>query len=128
MERTMQIAELQRSKRLLQNLLRQMEQPQHKRDEIAVENAPDSIDRVQRATERELTIRQIESDFNRLQNIRLALQRIDDGSYGTCLRCDGAISIKRLNILPWAAHCVKCQDIADRENKTQTDGEVMRAF
>ena len=124
----MQIAELQRSKRLLQNLLRQMEQPQHKRDEIAVENAPDSIDRVQRATERELTIRQIESDFNRLQNIRLALQRIDDGSYGTCLRCDGAISIKRLNILPWAAHCVKCQDIADRENKTQTDGEVMRAF
>src|SRR5215467_4812033 len=115
MERTMQIAELQRSKRLLQNLLRQMEQPQHKRDDIAVENAPDSIDRVQRATERELTIRQIESDFNRLQNIRLALQRIDDGSYGTCLRCDGAISIKRLNILPWAAHCVKCQDIADRE-------------
>jgi DnaK suppressor protein len=124
----MQTAELERSKRLLQTLLRQLELPQHKRDDIAVENAPDSIDRVQRATERELTIRQIESDFTRLQNIRLALQRIDEGSYGTCLRCDTAISSKRLNILPWAAHCVKCQDIADRESKSQTDGEVMRAF
>ncbi|MGA7236210.1 MAG: TraR/DksA family transcriptional regulator [Bryobacteraceae bacterium] len=92
-----------------------IEQPLRRREEIAVENAPDTIDRVQQAAERELAICQIESSFSRLQNIRLALERIEEGSYGTCLRCENDISPKRLQAVPWAACCIRCQDIADRE-------------
>ena len=124
----MQQADLENSKAILLSLLEQMEQPLHHRDEIAVENAPDTIDRVQRAAERELTISRIESGFNRLQSIRLALQRIDEGTYGTCMRCDGVIGNKRLNALPWASHCVTCQDIADHEAKNQDSPELLRAF
>jgi len=111
----MENAELKRSKGILETMLRNIEQPLRRRDEIAVENAPDTLDRVQRAAERELAIRQIESSFSRMQSVKLALERIADGSYGTCLRCDQDISPKRLQAVPWAAYCIRCQEIADRE-------------
>src|SRR5215467_142062 len=104
----MQQLELERSRSILIKLLQDMERPLRNRDEIAVENAADNIDVIQRAADRELAIQQIESGFNRLQSIRLALQRINDGSYGTCMRCDGVIGNKRLDAVPWASHCVKC--------------------
>jgi RNA polymerase-binding transcription factor DksA len=71
--------------------------------------------------ERELTIRRIESDFARMQSIRLALERINDGTYGTCLCCDREIGIKRLQKVPWAAYCATCQEAADRENRHPVD-------
>ena len=111
--------ELEHFKQLLGATLEKMEQPFRKRDEIAVENAPDDIDRVQGAVERELAIRQLESDFSRIQSVKLALERIDDGSYGTCLECEQEISPKRLKALPWASCCVQCQEIADRERVKQ---------
>lgn len=121
MERT----ELERLKNMLLERLHAAEQPLRRRDEIAVENSPDSIDRVQNAAERELAIRQIESDSSRLQSLRFALERVADGSYGICLRCDTEISAKRLNAVPWASNCIKCQDILDRECKEQSDGELL---
>src|SRR3974377_336639 len=107
--------ELEHFKQLLTTTLEKMEQPIRKREEIAIENAPDDIDRVQGAVERELAIRQLESNFSRIQSVKLALERIEDGSYGTCLECDEEISPKRLKALPWASCCVRCQEIADRE-------------
>jgi DnaK suppressor protein len=107
--------ELEHFKQLLTAMLEKMEQPFRKRDEIAIENAPDDIDRVQGAVERELAIRQMESTFSRIQSVKLALERIEDGSYGICLECDEEISPKRLKALPWASCCVRCQEIADRE-------------
>jgi DnaK suppressor protein len=44
-----------------------------------------------------------------------ALARLDAGTYGTCIRCGTAITDARLEALPWAAHCIDCQRIADRE-------------
>ena len=107
--------ELEHFKQLLTTTLEKMEQPIRKREEIAIENAPDDIDRVQGAVERELAIRQLESSFSRIQSVRLALERIEDGSYGTCLECEQEISPKRLKAVPWACCCVRCQEMADRE-------------
>src|SRR5215469_4136261 len=111
--------ELEHFKQLLTAMLEKMEQPFRKRDEIAIENAPDDIDRVQGAVERELAIRQLESDFSRIQSVKLALERIEDGSYGTCLECEQEISPKRLKAVPWASCCIQCQEIADRERIEQ---------
>ena len=44
-----------------------------------------------------------------LRSIELALQRIDDGSYGTCLECGEAIAEARLQAQPWAGLCIVCQ-------------------
>ena len=83
------------------------------RDEIVIEKAPDALDAVQFAGEREVAIRNLDRDSNMLRQIRGALARIADGSYGVCQRCDEDISPKRIQALPWAAFCIGCQELAD---------------
>jgi DnaK suppressor protein len=39
-----------------------------------------------------------------------AIEKIDDGTYGICVDCDGEISEKRLNFYPNAARCLACQE------------------
>jgi DnaK suppressor protein len=89
------------------------------RDGIAIEKCPDSLDEVQYATERELAIRSLDRDSNLLRNIRAALDRIQEGSFGVCLHCEEEISPKRLVAVPSTAFCIVCQEIADR---SQYDG------
>jgi RNA polymerase-binding protein DksA len=48
------------------------------------------------------------ADDQRVQ-IREALQRIDAGTYGTCVDCGAQISDARLSVRPEAARCVECQ-------------------
>lgn len=43
-----------------------------------------------------------------------ALDRLDDGTFGRCMRCGRAIAPARLEALPWAAHCIECQTAIDR--------------
>ena len=43
-----------------------------------------------------------------LQQVKDALQRLDDGSYGVCTACGGAIEEKRLEAIPFSAHCISC--------------------
>jgi RNA polymerase-binding transcription factor len=49
-------------------------------------------------------------DMKLLREISDALRRIEHGSYGICLECDEPISVKRLDALPWARYCVRCQE------------------
>jgi DnaK suppressor protein len=49
-----------------------------------------------------------------LADIGAALGRIKNGQYGRCERCDDAISLERLEILPAAALCMPCQQRAER--------------
>jgi hypothetical protein len=45
-----------------------------------------------------------------VQQVSDALGRIDNGSYGLCLRCGQSIEANRLVALPWVALCIKCQE------------------
>jgi DnaK suppressor protein len=84
------------------------------RDGIVIEKSADAFDEVQSATERELAIRNLDRDSNLLRNVRAALCRIEDGSFGVCLHCEENISPKRLAAVPWTTFCIVCQEIADR--------------
>lgn len=44
----------------------------------------------------------------RLTELDAALQRIDEGTYGTCGRCGSPIGAERLRALPGAVHCIDC--------------------
>lgn len=111
----MKHADVERFKRNLESLLGNLEQPLRKRDEIAIETSPDELDQVQHAGDRELAIRKLESDTDRLRSVREAMQRIQDGTYGVCLRCEEEISPKRLDAVPWTPYCLHCQDSAEHE-------------
>ena len=107
-------AELDKHKKFLEAKQAELNGSLRNRDEIAIEKAPDALDEVQLAGERELAIRNLDRASNMLRQIRRALDRIADGSYGVCLHCDEDISPKRVNAVPWAAYCIKCQEQVDR--------------
>ena len=85
------------------------------RDEIVIEKTPDALDEVQLAGERELAIRNLDREANLLRQVRDALRRVADGSYGVCLRCEEDIKPKRLDAVPWTKYCIRCQEAADRQ-------------
>jgi DnaK suppressor protein len=87
------------------------------RDGIAIEKSADQMDEIQYASERDLAIRNVDRESTLLRNVRAAMGRIHDGSFGTCLECDSAISPKRLAAVPWAPRCIHCQDAADRDGR-----------
>ena len=47
---------------------------------------------------------------SRLRLIQHALERLQDGTFGTCVDCEGPIGLRRLQALPWASHCIQCQE------------------
>jgi len=84
------------------------------RDGIAIEKSADPMDEIQYASERDLAIRNVDRESTLLRQVKAALRRVRDGSFGTCVECDWAISPKRLAAVPWASRCIQCQDAADR--------------
>ena len=44
----------------------------------------------------------------RLLRAQVALQRIEDGTYGLCGRCQNAIGVDRLDAFPDVVLCVRC--------------------
>lgn len=92
-----------------------------KRDGLAIEKSADQMDVIQYASERDLAIRNADFEFDVLRQVRAALQRIEGGWFGTCIECESAISPKRLVALPWAARCIQCQELADRNGQEGTN-------
>jgi DnaK suppressor protein len=93
------------------------------REDIAIEKTPDALDEVQLAGERELAIRNLDRESNLLRNVRGALARIADGSYGVCLHCEEDIKPKRLDAVPWTKFCIRCQEAADRHEFSPEQGD-----
>ena len=91
------------------------------RDGIAIEKSADPMDEVQYATEWDLAIRNVDRESTLLRKVRAARQRVQDGTFGTCIDCDEQISPKRLAAVPWAPRCIHCQDIADRDGQERID-------
>jgi DnaK suppressor protein len=91
------------------------------RDGIAIEKSPDALDAVQYASERELAIRNLDRETSLLRNVRAALRRLEEGSFGVCLHCEEEISTKRLAAVPWTPFCIACQEIVDRSRNESAE-------
>jgi len=113
--------EINKYKAMLETKQAELSAGLRNRDDIAIEKTPDAIDEVQLAGERELAIRNLDRESNLLRNVKGALVRIADGSYGVCMHCEEDIKIKRLDAVPWTKYCIRCQEAADRhEFETET--------
>ncbi|MEK7407103.1 MAG: TraR/DksA family transcriptional regulator, partial [Acidobacteriota bacterium] len=109
--------DLKRYRQILEVRRKELAEVLRRRDGIAIEKSPDAIDEVQRATERELAIRNLDRESRLLRNVRAALSRIDGGAFGICVHCDQEISTKRLAAVPWTAFCIRCQEAADHHQR-----------
>ena len=117
--------ELNKYKTLLEAKQAELAAGLRNREDIAIEKTPDAIDEVQLAGERELAIRTLDRESALLRNVRSALARIADGSYGSCLHCEEEIKPKRLDAVPWTKYCIRCQEAADRHEFEAEPGDSM---
>ncbi len=54
------------------------------------------------------TLRLLDNDGEVLDEIEVALERIEDGVYGACIECEHKIPKTRLRAIPYTPYCVKC--------------------
>ena len=117
--------ELNKYKAMLEAKQAELSAGLRNREDIAIEKTPDAIDEVQLAGERELAIRNLDRESNLLRNVKGALVRIADGSYGVCMHCEEDIKTKRLDAVPWTKYCIKCQEAADRHEFETENGDTL---
>jgi DnaK suppressor protein len=87
-------------------------------ESIAIERSADEIEEAQCKSDRELAIAGLNRDSEIRRNIELALIRINDDSFGACVRCGTEISRRRLEAVPWTPFCIRCQEAADRGDES----------
>ncbi len=110
----MKTIELNEFRKTLKTRQAELSEVLHNREALAIETSADELDRIQQAQERDYAMGAIDRDSLRLREIRAALERIDDGSFGICLNCEEEIAAKRLAAVPWTALCIVCQEAAER--------------
>ncbi len=62
-----------------------------------------------------VALRRHHLDRRKLKLIDAAIARLARGEFGLCEECGDTISPKRLQVIPWAAYCIACQDQFDVE-------------
>lgn len=90
---------------LLAQLARADEQARTSTDRLA-----DPADKSAHTMNREFLFAQADANRRMLRAVEEALARIREGTFGQCECCGGLISLARLRAIPWARHCVACQE------------------
>jgi DnaK suppressor protein len=60
-----------------------------------------------------------------LTQVRDALKRIDDGTYGRCIACGRQIEAARLEAVPWAEYCLEDQEKQDKASHAPQGGSTL---
>jgi DnaK suppressor protein len=75
---------------------------------------PDPVDEATEAISEEVLKRLSDRELRELRDIDEALVRIEQGRFGHCARCGGAIGRHRLRAIPEARHCMVCSAQVER--------------
>lgn len=78
-----------------------------KRDEW-IGTVNDEIDNAVASTERDILFERVDKFVQRLDEIENALKKAELKRFGVCEKCGREISIKRLNLIPYARYCYRC--------------------
>jgi DnaK suppressor protein len=108
-------SEIVKQKANLKGKLAELLRGSSRTEDLQIENLADPLDQMQSALNREMAMNRLEVQADLLREVRTALHAIDDGSYGICSSCEEPIPVKRLNAVPWAARCVRCQTELESE-------------
>lgn len=78
--------------------------------EATDDNSDDFADRANNSYSREMMFALSDTERKILIYIDDAMVRLDKGTYGRCDYCEEAIGLPRLEAVPWARYCVRCQE------------------
>jgi DnaK suppressor protein len=77
----------------------------------------DEVDEIQANERREIGFATRELLVERVNRLSAALDRLNEGEYGTCVECGEEIAPARLNAMPEVTTCVRCQDRLERHGR-----------
>jgi DnaK suppressor protein len=97
-----------------ENLFGQVMEAESYSRERDAEATQDPADMAANAYNKELLFSMSNNDRILLEMIDEALGRIERGDYGECVNCGEPVQEKRLEAVPWARYCLKCQDLQER--------------
>ncbi len=85
-------------------------------NDLSVDDAetPDPVDLAVRNYSKNVMLAVSENESRQLFLINESLERIEDDEYGSCQNCENAINPKRLDAVPWARYCLKCQELLEQ--------------
>jgi DnaK suppressor protein len=106
---------IRRRKAALQSKLDDLLKLSGNRESLEIQQTADPLDQVRLTTDRNMAVETLNQQARSIHEIRSALDRIEEGSYGHCERCEESIPAKRLDALPWARLCVTCQSATEKE-------------
>ena len=75
----------------------------------------DPIDEVTSAEGKAVAFEESSREWQTLRQVRDALQRIENSTYGKCMECGRPIEPARLEAVPWTPYCRADQEKYDRE-------------
>jgi DnaK suppressor protein len=78
--------------------------------QAVAEDALDVADQAVSSYQKEMLFSQGTEGHAQLTLVRLALERLDEGTFGECMHCARTIGEKRLEALPWTPYCIECQE------------------
>lgn len=79
-----------------------------------LQSGGDVVDFASESAFGELSSQLAEVESREFQLVELALEKMEEGSYGKCSACQHPIPIARLQALPYATCCVNCQRAAEK--------------
>ena len=74
------------------------------------EGAQDIADKASNSYTKEFLFSLSNSERDLLQLVDDAIARIEEKRYGVCAVCEEEMNQKRLEAVPWARHCLACQE------------------
>ena len=74
------------------------------------DGAQDIADKASNSYAKEFLFSLSNSERELLQLMDDALARIEDKRFGVCVSCEEEMNQKRLEAVPWARHCLACQE------------------
>ena len=77
-------------------------------DDLGRTRDPDSAERATEAENDEVLEEFGHVGSDELKALEAALQRVEDGTYGKCVKCGKPISAERLEVVPQTPFCKKC--------------------
>lgn len=71
-------------------------------------------DRANHSYVKEALFQRSSTERTLLTLVQGALRRAEEGHYGRCVECGLRVETKRLAAVPWARHCMVCQEMQEQ--------------
>ena len=114
----MEQAQLDEARKMLlkmrDDVLKDVQQASQACLELGQDGVPDLGDLSSNTYSRDVLLNLSENQRQKIRDIDAALERVDSGEYGICLRCEEEISPRRMEVRPFSRYCVECKSDVEK--------------